>query len=97
MTGSVLWDVGMLADWCGDAPVQLRERASEASYGRSWAGLVPLEGETTLRAYLGELQAGQARGRYLFDWSLPLNCPRLLEQTTNFTVPSYIAGDLFQV
>jgi len=97
MTGPTPWDIETLIERCGTAPVRLRERAGGDKYGKSWAGLVHLEQEITLGEFLREFQQGKAGGKYLFDWSIPTNCPDLLEKTVNFTLPSYIAGDLFQV
>lgn len=39
------------------------------------------------------LPCPRADPRYLFDWSLPLNCPEL---TQELSIPEYFAGDFLQ-
>jgi len=94
MTGKHTWDKETLNKHCGKKKVQLRRKLENQHVGDAWAGL-EMSGESTLGRFLSESRSGM-KMNYLFDWSIATNCPELI-RATGLTVPSYVAGDLFQV
>ena len=69
----------------GHCSVLLRKSSEESI---EWA---KLENEVTHRnvsSFVSDVQCGLT-DRYLFDWSLPLNCPHLAEE---LEIPSYFCG-----
>lgn len=63
----------------------------KAAVARSteWARLEPSV-EMSVDEFVSAIEDGTAGANYLFDWSLPLFCPELLE---HFRVPDYFADD----
>merc|ERR1712166_836721 len=59
-----------------------------------WGGL-DQDDTVTLGEFLGRTAADEPEKQgYVFDWGLPRNCPKLLE---NFVFPSYMARNLLKI
>ncbi|XP_071105155.1 uncharacterized protein [Haliotis cracherodii] len=96
---AVPWTLQHIRDVAGEVRVTLKKPVDGSV---EWAGLE--EGDTvTVGEYIDQTLTPRDTERqgegsvpsvqYLFDWSLPLHCPRLVEE---LSVPRYFAGDLLQ-
>eukprot|EP01123_Difflugia_compressa_P010045 TRINITY_DN3556_c0_g1_i1.p1 TRINITY_DN3556_c0_g1~~TRINITY_DN3556_c0_g1_i1.p1 ORF type:complete len:528 (+),score=76.90 TRINITY_DN3556_c0_g1_i1:113-1696(+) len=59
----------------------------------SWGNLYSDKNETNVGEFIERVKSNSAGSSYLFDWSIPRNCPSLLK---SYTVPKYFATDFFQ-
>ncbi|XP_046554523.1 LOW QUALITY PROTEIN: uncharacterized protein LOC124263846 [Haliotis rubra] len=96
---SVPWTLQHICDVAGEVKVTLKK---PVGWSVEWAGLE--EGDTvTVGEYMDQTlnprdterqgKEGLPSMQYLFDWSLPLHCPKLVEE---LSIPRYFAGDLLQ-
>ncbi|XP_067671162.1 uncharacterized protein [Haliotis asinina] len=96
---SAPWTLQHIRDVAGEVKVTLKKTVGGSV---EWAGLE--EGDTlTVGEYIDQTLTPRGTERhgekslpsvqYLFDWSLPLHCPKLVEE---LSIPKYFAGDLLQ-
>ena len=82
------WSLAHIADVAGACRVCMKKREPGSS---EWAQLEDA-GSLTVAEYVEAMRRG-SQGCYLFDWSLPLFCPRLAQE---ITIPKYFANDFLQ-
>ncbi|KAL3877711.1 hypothetical protein ACJMK2_035376 [Sinanodonta woodiana] len=87
---AVPWTMQHIKEKAGDCAVTVKKMIPASV---EWARL-----EDAKRITVGEyidiiLSDERSEKTYLFDWSLPLNCPQLAEE---ITIPKYFAGDFLQ-
>ncbi|XP_061191291.1 bifunctional arginine demethylase and lysyl-hydroxylase JMJD6-like [Saccostrea echinata] len=86
------WTLQSIKNFTGDIAVTLKHSVKNSS---EWASLENKE-MTTVSEYINRIEglpeSRQCEG-YLFDWSLPIHCPSLVEK---LKIPRYFAGDFLQ-
>lgn len=88
---SANWTLDYLKKICGHAAGTLKHFDPKHA---SWGNLVSDKEKTNVGEFVDSVVARTAGNAYLFDWSIPRNCPALLE---TYSVPKYFASDFFQV
>jgi len=84
--GGQPWDLGLIKRVCGAANVT---PAVFSPTAKTWAKLVDAGNAQTTLAQFIEKEATNSQ-LYLHDWSIPQNCPELLN---SFVVPKFFSGD----
>ncbi|XP_062594461.1 bifunctional arginine demethylase and lysyl-hydroxylase JMJD6-like [Saccostrea cucullata] len=86
------WTLQFIKRFAGDIAVTLKHSVKNSC---EWASLENKE-KTTVSDYIDRIESppegGPCEG-YLFDWSLPIHCPSLVEK---LKIPRYFAGDFLQ-
>lgn len=87
---TVEWTMQHIKQIAGECNVTLRRPVKESV---EWARLET--GQTmTVSSYINEVTSSTlTQPLYLFDWSIPINCPALAEQ---LIIPKYFAGDFLK-
>nr|XP_022313990.1 F-box protein At1g78280-like [Crassostrea virginica] len=91
------WTWQEIRTHAGDCGVTLKHSVENSC---EWARLENKE-KTTVSDYIDKIEEsdgkmtsdGSKSNGYLFDWSLPLHCPKLVEK---LRIPRYFAGDFLQ-
>ncbi|XP_056017847.1 bifunctional arginine demethylase and lysyl-hydroxylase JMJD6-B-like isoform X2 [Ostrea edulis] len=89
---AISWTLQYLKTQAGECTVTLKHSVENSC---EWARLENKE-QTTVSDYINRIErldeTGDPEG-YLFDWSLPIHCPKLVQE---LRVPRYFAGDFLQ-